>query len=226
MKKLIAVLVALPIAAFAQGGPARGGGPGPGAGPGGPGGRDPAAMQKRARLALTLGLAVALDLDQAQALKLGDVVAKSTERRRAVHEQLREAHQTLRRAAQGEKVSGQEVDQAIAKALDARTQLQGIDRDLVAQVTKDLSPEKKARAVLFLDKFQRRFAMMGRFMDHGGPGMMMRGRGPRGPMMRGGPGPGMRGGEMGMLGEPPGDAMFGACPGPDCDLDFEGPEAD
>ncbi len=209
MKKLIALMTALPLAAFAQGGAAPTG-PGPGAGmrrwqQERPTPEQQAQMQKRARLALTLGLAVALDLDDAQALKLGQTVAKFADRRRAIHEQLRDAQQTLRRAAQGEKVSGPDVDQAIAKALDGRAQILALDRELVGAVTKDLSPEKKARAVMFLAKFQRRFGHGA--MRHGdGPGMMMHGpgmmRGPGGP---GGPGPGMHG-ATGML-EPGGGAM-------------------
>jgi hypothetical protein len=162
-------------------------------------------MQKRARLALTLGLAVALDLDDAQALKLGDTVAKFADRRRAIHEQLHDAHQTLRRAAQGEKVAGPEVDQAIAKVLDARAQIQAIDRELVGSVTKDLAPDKKARAILFLDRFQRRFGRGGPGMDRG----MMHGPG-GGPMMRG---------RMGMDLERGPGAMAGNCPGPDCGWD-------
>jgi hypothetical protein len=219
VKKLIAVLAALPIAAFAQGaGPQRGMGPGAGMGPGGMGpggmgpggmgpGRSPEMMQKRARLALTLGLATALDLDEAQALRLGETVAKFADRRRAVLEQLRDARHTLQRAAQGEKVSAQEVDQAIAKVLDGRAQAQAIDRELVQTVTKDLSPDKKARAVLFLGKFQRHF----------GPGagmrmMMRRGFGPGGPG-----GQGMPGGAAGMeMDHGPGGMMFGFV-GPDGD---------
>jgi hypothetical protein len=221
VKKLIAILAALPIAAFAQGGPPAGG-PGPGRGPGrgmGPNGQmEGQAMQKRARLALTLGLSMALDLDDAQALRLGDTIAKFSDRRRALHDQLRDARQTLRKAAQGEKVSGADVDQAIAKTLDGRAQMQALDRDLVTAVTKDLSPEKKARAVLFLSRFERRFGRGGPGMpgmhehEHGmNPGMM---RGPGGPG-----GPGMRGTtgmEMGPMG--PG-SMAGAWSGDDWDED-------
>jgi hypothetical protein len=214
VKKLIALLVVFPIAAFAQGaGPAKAGAAGPGRGFG-PGRGDPERMEKRAQLALTLGLSVALDLDQAQALKLGDVVGKSIERRIALHKQMHDAHLTLGKAAQGEKVSAAEVDQAIQKALDTRAQMQVLDRELVAAVTKDLTPEKKARAVLFLERFQRRF----------GPGMGPGMHGPMGQGMRGGPragmGPGMMGPGMGpgMMG-PGADAMAGACPGCNWDED-------
>lgn len=204
MKKLIAVLAALPIAAFAQGPGLQRGGPGMAQGRGTGPDHNTEMMQRRARLALTLGLATALDLDEAQALRLGDTVAKFTDRRRAVHEQTRDAHQTLRRAAQGEKVSGQEVDQAIAKILDGRAQIQAIDRELLQTVTRDLPPDKKARAVLFLGKFQRHFGRAG--------GMRM--------MMRRGPGPGMQGPPTGMDMEPGAGPMLGAF-GPDADWDAD-----
>lgn len=143
MKKLIAVLAAIPLAAFAQGAPPKGA-PGPGAGPGwGPGRANPEWVQKRARLALTLGLAVALDLDDAQALKLGDVVAKFGDRRRAALEQVRDARLTLRKAAQGEKVGGREVDQAIAKVLDGRAQIQTIDPSSSARSRRTSRPRRR-----------------------------------------------------------------------------------
>ena len=93
MKKLLLALAVLPLAAFAQGA-----GPGPGAGRGmgpgmGPGMGNPEHMEKRMRLARTLGLAEALDLDSAQALKLGDSIAKFDERRLAAHQQLHDAKQ-------------------------------------------------------------------------------------------------------------------------------------
>jgi hypothetical protein len=140
------------------------------------------------RLVRTLGLAEALDLDAAQALKLGESIARFDERRLAAHKQMHDARALLRRAAQGEKLPPADVDAAIQKVLDARAQIQGVDREIVATVTKDLSPEKKARAVLFLSKFQSRFG--------GGPGM----------------GPGGRHGMRGMRGMGPCDGMGpGAC---------------
>jgi hypothetical protein len=201
MKKILVALAILPLAAFAQGpGPGAGMGPGRGMGPGagpGPGRGDPERMEKRMRLARTLGLAEALDLDQAHALKLGDSVSKFDERRLAAHKQLRDAHDVLRRAATGEKVAAGDVDQAIQRALDARAQIQVVDREVIAAVTKDLSPDKKARAVLFLEKFQNRFGPggprgardgMGNRMGRGmGRGM---GMGPRAGM---GPGSGWAG---------------------------------
>ncbi len=194
-KKILLALALLPFAAFAQG-PGPGGrmGPGMGQGPGaGPGRGDPERMEKRMRFARTLGLAEALDLDQAQALKLGESIAKFDERRLAAHKQLRDARDVLRRAASGEKVAAGDVDQAIQRALDARAQIQAVDREVAATVTKGLSPDRKARAVLFLERFQTRFGPGGGRGRHGcdgmGPGRGM-GRGGMGRGMGAGMGPG------------------------------------
>jgi hypothetical protein len=231
-KQVLAVLLAAaaPLAGHAQGGPPAGApqaqqGPGQAQGPGGPK-FDPARMEKRMRLARTLGLAEALDLDAPAALKLGDTIGKFDDRRVAARKQMREAGEVLRRAAQGEKVSAADVDGAIQKGLEARAQLGAIDRETVAAVTQGLTPEKKARAVLFLAKFQRRFHGHGPGMGHGGPGMMgpgmmgpgggMRGHDPRGGARGPGGGPGGSWGMgpaddgtmLGMASPPPGGDFF------------------
>jgi hypothetical protein len=197
---------AIPLAALAQGGPPQGGpqGQGPGATSKEAGPRfSPEKMEKRMRLARTLGLAEALDLDAPAALKLGETIGKFDDRRLAAHKTMHDARQLLVRAAQGEKVPAADVDQAIQKSLDARAQIAAIDRETVAAVTQGLTPEKKARAVLFLSRLQQRFGPgMGPGM--GGPGMH------RG--MGGGMGPGMkgRGGPGGGWGAGPG-AGGGSC---------------
>lgn len=180
MKTLAALIAVLPIAAFAQGA-----GPGPGHDcencrrGGGPRSDDQVErMEKRGRLARNLGLAEALDLDTAQANKLADALAKNDEKRVVLHTQVRDARQLLRKAAQGEKVSAAEVDAALAKVTDVRAQLNALDKEALAIVTKDLSPEKKARAALFLARFEQKM----------GPGMGGKGKG-RG--MGGGHGQGM-----------------------------------
>ncbi len=198
-KKILLALAVLPLAAFAQGaGPGPKGGAGPHAGPDAQ--WNPEMAQKRMRVARTLGLAEALDLDSAQALKLSEQLSKVDAKRFALIQQMRDSHQVLRRAAQGEKVAGAEVDQAIQKALEARSQIVALDREVVATVTKDLTPQKKARAVMFLARFSHRFG--------GGPGMMM-GHKARG--MMGGPGMGMGRGMGPGMGMGPGP-MAGECP--------------
>jgi hypothetical protein len=212
MKKLALLAALLPLAAFAQtpGATPRAGGPGPGTD------ERIEKMEKRARLARNLGLAEALDLDTAQATKLADALQKLDDKRIALHKQMRDVHLTLRRAASGEKVTAAEVDAAVAKGLDIRTQDAALDKEVVGVVTQGLSPEKKARAVLFLGRFGARMGGpgggpgmgMGPGM-HGGPGMMGMG-GRHGPGM--GDGPGMGRGGMG-----PGDHSCPNCPWDDDD---------
>jgi hypothetical protein len=219
-KQLLGTILAaaIPLAAAAQGGPpAAPQGPQPGMQQGGANGPrfSPEKMEKRMRLARTLGLAEALDLDAPAALKLGDTIGKFDDRRVAAHKQMHEAREVLRRAAQGEKLSAADVDGAIQKGLDARAQLTAIDRETVAAVTQGLTPEKKARAVLFLARFQHRFAghMMGPGMGPGGGPGMHRGMGPgMGPGRRG-PGRGGPGGDLGM-GPGPEGPMNGMAMGP------------
>lgn len=192
MKKLILAAVLAPALTLAQGpgpGPGAGQGQGPGQGRGLAWKQDPKMQEKverRMKLARTLGLAEALDLDARKALELGDLMAKQDDRRVAIRKQMRDAHDVLRKAADGEKVTAQEVDQAIQKGLDARAQLAAVEKETLQAIIKDLNPEQRARAVLFLDRFHRRFQFGGgqgniQIMRHRGPG------GPGGAMM-GGPG--------------------------------------
>ena len=203
MRKMLIALLMVPAVALAQATPKDK------AGPQGPEGRgpDPARMEKRMRLARTLGLAEALDLDTAQALKLGEALSRFDDRRQAARKQAMEARQVLHQAAQPDsKATAAEVDGAISKLLDSRTQLQAIDKEMLAAATKDLTPLQKARAALFLGRFRERIERhlmpggMGRGMEMRGPGMHgMRGQGGQG--MMGGPGgQGMMGGKGGGMG--------------------------
>jgi hypothetical protein len=193
MKKLLMLLVLTPIIALAH----EGGGSAPNPAPE-PRGWSPEAaqrMQKRTQLALTLGLAEALDLNEAQALKVRDQLEKLSPRRQAAYKQLRESVQVLRRSAKGEKVAAPEVDQALTRLLEARDQLQALDRELVTTVTRDQPPDKRARAVLFLARFQQHALQRA-----GSAARRGMGRGPMGPGM--GPGRGARGdGPLGMVDE-------------------------
>jgi hypothetical protein len=172
----------------------------------GPGGWDPVRAEKRMRLARTVGLAEVLDLDTEAALKLNDQMTKFDERRKAIRKQAMDARDVIRNAARGGKATGPEVDGAIAKVLDARSQLLALDKEMLQAITQGLSPEKKARAAIFLARFRERIEQ--HVMEHRhGPGM----GGPGGPghddgarwNMRGmragpgmpGPGPGFSGGD-------------------------------
>jgi hypothetical protein len=181
MKKLALLLALVPLLASAQTTPPQATTPAAPAAQ--PGQMDPARaekIQRRMQIALTLGLAEALQLDDAAVLKVRGQIEKFTPRRMAIARQMRDSVQVLRQSAKGEKVPAAEVDAAITRLLDARAQMQLLDREVVTTVTKDLPAEKRARAVLFLAKFHQR---MMQEMRPGG-----RGHGPHGPGM--GPGPG------------------------------------
>jgi hypothetical protein len=171
MRKILYALLLVPALALGENAkppPQNGAGPGPG--------RDPARAMKRMQLARTLGLATVLDLEPEQALKLGQTMSKFDDRRHALREQARAARDTLRAAAAPEgKASAADVDGAIAKLLDLRAQSQALDKEMVQSVTQNLSPQQKARAVMFLASFRHRMDRHMMERGPGGPGMM---RGP------------------------------------------------
>lgn len=177
MKRLIVAALLLPSLAFA-------------AAPAAKPAMDPARMEKmekRLRTFRTIGLAQALDLDAARALQLDAVMAPFDERRKPLHEQLKQSKEVLERAADGDPAAANQVDQAIEQAYQARAQLEQLDRDMLAQVSKGMNPQQKAKLAVFLVTFKHE--MMRRF-GHGGGMHGMRGMHPGGP----GGGPGAQGG--------------------------------
>jgi hypothetical protein len=220
MKKLTLMMAVLPGLALAapQGPAARGAAQGPG--------QDESArsaqIQKRMRLARTLGLAEALDLDDKGAMRARDVLARFDEKRAPLRKQIRDGIRILRDAARGDKDAMPQVDATLQRLRDARNQLQNLNLEMFQQLTQGLSPEKKARAALFLARFHER---EGRISPRGpgGPGHGFHGRGGHGAMMERG----------GMLGTEPGPAaggpderhamMMGEGPEPEMEEWFEEP---
>jgi len=152
-------------------------------------------VEKRMRMVRTLGLAEALDLSEAEALKLRDTLAGFDARTAPLRGQMREAMEVVRRAARGDAAAQKGLDEALRKLRETGGQLRAVQDELLQALTKELSPERKARAALFLHRFQQRMGAFGRDlrMKHGGargqgmgPGM---GPGGMGPGMDGGPGP-------------------------------------
>jgi hypothetical protein len=229
MRKILIALVLVPMAALAQGPAKDKAGPGPADGQR----PDMEHMQKRMRLARTLGLAEALDLDTAQALKLGETLAKFDDKRKAARKQGIDAREVLRKAAQGDKTVAGDVDGAIGRLLDSRAQLQATDKEMLAAVTKDLAPEQKARAALFLGRFRERIERHMMPFGPGGAGGMHHGMMPGGMQGRGpgmGPGmkdcpmqPGMKGGQTGMKMPMDRDGMMARVPDAPEDVDLDDP---
>jgi len=168
---------------------------------GGPGSAldDPARferIQKRIRLAATLGLSEAIDLDEKGAMRVRDIFVREGEKRVPLIRQIRDNMRIVRDAARGDQAAAGQVDVALGKLREARAQMQKLDEETFQQITSGLSPDKKARAAIFLARFRERarhFAMMGG-PGRSGPGGPGRERGPGWGPGRGGMGPGMRGG--------------------------------
>lgn len=188
----LVVALLLPLAALAA--PP---GPPPGRGPGDEGARRER-MERRMRMARTLGLAEALDLSEAEALKVREVLGGYDARCAPLRAQVRESGDVVRRAARGDPAAQKGLDEALQKVREARSQLLAIHDEMFQSVTKGFTPERKARAALFLQRFQQRQGAFGRDMQmrggRGGGHGQGRGQG-MGPGM--GPGPGPRWGMSG-----------------------------
>ncbi len=192
MRKSMLLLALVPALALAQGPqskPQAKPGAGPGAGPANAPARFER-MEKRMRLAATLGLAEALDLDDQATLRVRDVIARDAEQRIPLMRQMRENVRVLRAAAGGDAAAAGQVDAALQRMRDTRAQMQKLDDQTFQQITNGLSPEKKARAAMFLARFRERsrHTPMGGGPGWGPGGGWHRGPGPEG---FGGPGPGM-----------------------------------
>ena len=195
--KALALLVLLPSLALAA---PQGSAPGQG---------DPDAnmhmqrMQKRMRLARMLGLAEALDLDDAATLRARDVLSRFDAKVAPLRKQLRDGFHILRDAASGDTAAAGQVDATLKSLRETREKLQSITVDMFQELTQGLSPEKKARAAIFLVHFQQHAARMA---GHGGQGERHgqrpghNGMGPGGMMGPHGMGEGNRGEEHAMVG--------------------------
>jgi hypothetical protein len=128
----------------------------PGDGSDGPGEQ----FQKRARMMRTLAIADALGLDDASALKLREQLGRFEERRAPLQAQLVEQTLVLRRAAKGDTTAFAQVDGAITKILALKGQVEQIDRELFAELSAGLTPQKKARLALAMARLPQQVREM------------------------------------------------------------------
>ena len=137
-------------------------------------------MEQRMRAARAMGLVEALALNDADAARLRDTLRPLDDRREPLLREVHDGMVLLRDAANGSEAAQQRVDETVKRVFDARAKVEALDRQLYQAVAKDLPPEKRARAAVFLARFQGRFGMgMGPGGERGGA----RGMGPgmRGP---------------------------------------------
>jgi hypothetical protein len=107
-------------------------------------------VERQTRLMRVVGLAEELELEESQALKMADTMRQFDERRRPLLEQVQESAQVLRKAARGDAPSQSQVDQAVQRVFDARTQLTALDREMYQALARDLPPQKRARLAIFM----------------------------------------------------------------------------
>lgn len=158
--KLLAVVVALAsLTSFAA--------PPPGAGPG-PKWADREdreermeAREQKLRLMYVVAISEALELSDAEALKLSDKLKGIEEKRRPLRQAMGEAMKSLRDAADGDQAALGQVDANVAKVLEGRAQMAAMDKDLFAQLSQGLTPQKRAKLALVL-------ARMGHELKGGG----------------------------------------------------------
>jgi hypothetical protein len=106
--------------------------------------------ERQTRLMRVVGLAEELELQESQALKMADTMRQFDERRRPLLEQVQESARVLRQAARGDAPAQSQVDQAVQRVFDARTQLTALDRDMYQALAKELPPQKRAQLAIFL----------------------------------------------------------------------------
>ncbi|HEY1417882.1 MAG TPA: hypothetical protein VGF41_08245, partial [Myxococcaceae bacterium] len=97
----------------------------------------------------------ALQMDDAATLKLRQTIAQWDAQRAPLRQQMLDQAQVLRRAAKGDTTAYGQVDSAIQKILDLRTQIHAVDQKLFQQLSQGQTPQKKAKLALTLARTLR-----------------------------------------------------------------------
>jgi hypothetical protein len=107
-------------------------------------------VERRIRLVRSAGLAEALDLYGAPAERAQAILTRYSVRCEMEWHRAHEAMRTLRRAAAGDPAAQGEVDTATRLLFDADTELGAVHREMLVELASGLTPEKRARATVFL----------------------------------------------------------------------------
>jgi hypothetical protein len=124
--------------------------------------------EKQTRMMRVLGLAEELELNESQALKMAETMRQYDDKRRPLLEQVRDSAQVLRKAAEGDTSVQSQVDAAVQKVFDARTQLTALDRDMYQALSKDLPPQKRAKLAIFMARHEGKLVKLVRQMEREG----------------------------------------------------------
>lgn len=120
-----------------------------------------AAREQRKRMMQVVGLTEALGLSTQDALRVDETIRRFDERRRPLKDTVRESARIVMEAAKGDNGALGQVDQAIARVLDARVQLAQLDKEQVQALSNGLSAQQRAKLAMFYARFHRAGMRMG-----------------------------------------------------------------
>lgn len=109
-----------------------------------------ARYEYRARMLRVMEISEALEMSPPESVKLSDTLAQFDEKRTPLQHELQANAKILRRAARGHAEAFPKVERALVRVQELRQQLRQLDNELFANLSKGLSPQKKARLALTL----------------------------------------------------------------------------
>jgi len=107
----------------------------------------------RQRLMKVVGLAEALELNEVQALRMADVMRRYDDRKAPLQVQNAELAKVIKRASEGDTAAVGQVDRAIQTISDNRVQVQQLDREMMDELGRNLSPQQRAKLMIFFVNF-------------------------------------------------------------------------
>ncbi len=109
--------------------------------------------ESRMRIMRLVGLADALGLDEAQALRINELMKPYDDRRVALEMQNAELAKVIKRASDGDAVAGAQLDKALQRIWDNRTEIQRLQREMQETVGHELAPQQRAKMTIFFASF-------------------------------------------------------------------------
>ena len=117
---------------------------------------------RHARLKYVVEIAEALELSEADALKLSEKLKGLEVRRQPVRQAMHQAMKAVKAAADGDAAALKDVDANVQKVLDGRAQMAVMDKELFTTLSKDLSPQQRAKLAVVLAKIHGEGGKKGR----------------------------------------------------------------
>jgi hypothetical protein len=109
--------------------------------------------EARMRIMRLVGLADALELDEARALRINELMKPYDDRRVALEMQNADLAKVIKRASDGDAAAGAQVDRALQKIWDNRTEIAQLQREMQEAVGRELTPQQRAKMTIFFASF-------------------------------------------------------------------------